>query len=37
VLAGAWLQHQLRDGTFDVDDLITINRLLDMRDKARQG
>jgi hypothetical protein len=33
VLAGLWWQHETHDGTYNVDDLLEINLLLDVRDE----
>ena len=31
VLAGLWKQHELWDGTYDLDDLIAIHEMLDIK------
>ena len=30
-MAGLWRQHELWDGTYDLDDLITIHQMLDIK------
>jgi hypothetical protein len=30
-MASMWKQHEAFDGTYDIHDLITINKLLDMQ------
>jgi len=36
VLMGMWKQRELSDGTYDADDLFSINELLDFRDSMVQ-
>lgn len=36
ILKGFWKQHQAFDGTYDFQDLIEINRILDWKDELEE-
>lgn len=36
VAEGLWRQHELRDGTYDVQDLADVLEFLDVRDENRR-
>jgi hypothetical protein len=36
VLAGLWRQSEFSDGTYDIHDLIEVNRVLDIQDENKR-
>lgn len=37
ILAGHWRQHEAFDGTYDVEDLCDVLRVMDVKDKNERG
>lgn len=35
-MRGLWKQHELSDGTYDMDDLVLVNRVLDIEDENKR-